>query len=272
MDKVKVSVIMGVYNCEQTIRQSIDSIMNQTFNDWEFIICDDGSKDKTCSIVEEYVCDFPEKFVLLKNDCNLGLNATLNKCLEKARGFYIARQDGDDISSKNRFQKEVDFLDTHLDYALVSSNMTLFDESGKWGEWKNPEKPTRIDFFKNSPCFCHAPCMIRRDALVNVEGYTERKRYLRCEDINLWYKLYANGYKGYNIQESLYSMRDDKSAFRRRTFKNRINIIITEFDGMQSLDCHGFEYYYFLKKLIKHFILAFIPKYIYKILHKKKLS
>lgn len=268
----KVSIIMGVYNCAATLEESIDSILAQTYQDWEFVICDDGSTDDTLAIVERYAAADPKRFLVLKNEKNMGLNATLNRCLLAAQGSYIARQDGDDISVPNRFEKEVAFLDTHPEYAFVSSNMSFFDEQGTWGEWKNPEKPQRKDFFRNSPCFCHAPCMIRREAFLHVGGYTERDRYLRCEDVNLWYKLYAAGFLGYNIQEPLYAMRDDLNAYKRRTIRNRMNIILTEWDGMRSLGCRLHESPYFLKKAAKHIILAFLPHKIYQVLHQKRLN
>ncbi len=267
-----VSIIMGIYNCAPTLRESIESVMKQTFFDWEFVICDDGSSDESVNIVREYVEKYPEKFVLLKNEHNLGLNATLNKCLKKATGKYIARQDGDDISVENRLEKEVKFLDEHPEYALVSSSMSFFDETGVWGEWKNPVKPEKRDFFRQSPCFCHAPCMIRREAFIAVKGYTVRNRYLRCEDVNLWYKLYAHGYKGYNIQEPLYLMRDDKNAYKRRTIKNRLNVVLTEWDGMRSLNCSLLDYHFFVKKALRNLILAFMPEKLYKYLHQKRLS
>lgn len=268
----KVSIIMGVYNCASTLGESIDSILAQTYQDWEFVICDDGSSDNTLQIVERYAAADPDRFLVLKNERNLGLNATLNRCLRAARGSYIARQDGDDISVPDRFEKEVAFLDNHPEYAFVSSNMSFFDERGVWGEWKNPEQPQRLDFFRNSPCFCHAPCMIRKEAFLKVGGYTERERYLRCEDVNLWYKLYAAGYCGYNIQAPLYAMRDDLNAYKRRTLKNRMNIILTEWDGMRSLDCRLSESHYFLKKAAKHIILAFLPRKVYQVLHQKRLN
>ncbi len=268
----KVSIIMGVYNCASTLRESIDSIIQQTYENWEFIICDDGSRDNTLEIVQEYADKYPEKFIVLRNKTNKGLNATLNRCFKMSKGEYIARQDGDDISVKTRFQQEVNFLNKHSEFAFVSSNMSFFDESGIWGEWKNPERPQREDFFKQSPCFCHAPCMIRRKAFFDVKGYTVKKRYLRCEDVNLWYKLYAKGYKGYNIQRPLYMMRDDKNAYKRRTIKNRINIILTEWDGMRSLDCRLIEYRFWVKKVFKNVIAVLIPERLYKILHKKRLN
>lgn len=268
----KVSIIMGVYNCASTLRESIDSIIKQSYENWEFIICDDGSSDNTLKIVQEYANKYPEKFVVLKNKTNKGLNATLNRCLKASKGEYIARQDGDDISIKTRFQQEVKFLNQHPEFAFVSSNMSFFDESGIWGEWRNPPKPQREDFLRKSPCFCHAPCMIRREAFFDVKGYTVKKRYLRCEDVNLWYKLYAKGYKGYNIQSPLYMMRDDKNAYKRRTIKNRINVILTEWDGMRSLDCKLIEYRFFVKKVIKNIVAIIMPEWLYKIFHKKRLN
>lgn len=268
----KISIIMGVYNCADTLCESIDSILAQTYTNWEFIICDDGSADDTLAIAECYAQKYPGRFIVLKNDSNLGLNATLNKCLQYASGDYIARQDGDDISDPTRFEKEVRLLDTHPEYTLISTHMASFDEDGIWGIWKTPEKPERSDFMRQSPCFCHAACMIRKEAFLDVGGYTVEERYLRCEDINLWYKLYAKGYKGYNIQEPLYAMRDDRNAFKRRTVKNRINIILTEWDGMRSLHCALPEYRFFLKKAAKNLILAIMPEKLYKYLHKKRLN
>lgn len=263
---------MGIYNCEETLAEAIESILKQTYDNWDLIMCDDGSSDKTLKIAQQYQNQYPEKIHVLINKKNKGLNATLNKCLKLAKGEYIARQDGDDISVSERFQLEVDFLNQHREYAFVSSNMSFFDESGVWGEWKNPERPQREDFLRQSPCFCHAPCMIRRGAFLDVQGYTEKKKYLRCEDINLWYKLYAKGYKGYNIQKPLYMMRDDQNAYKRRTVSNRINIIRTEWDGMASLHCNFLEYRFFINKLLKNLIAIVMPEKLYKIFHKKRLN
>lgn len=268
----KISIIMGIYNCSNTLMESLETIASQTYTDWELIMCDDGSKDNTFQVAQMFVDRFPNQTILLQNKKNLGLNATLNKCLAKAKGKYIARQDGDDLSLPERFEKEVNFLDEHLEYAFVSSNMSYFDESGVWGEWKNPEKPERIDFLKKSPCFCHAPCMVRREAFLEVNGYTVENKFLRCEDINLWYKLYEKGYRGYNIQEPLYMMRDDRNAYGRRTLKNRVNIIRTEYDGMKRLHCNLWEYRFFIKKTLRTIIVALLPTVIYDKLHKIRLN
>ena len=94
---------MGIYNCADTLAAAIDSILAQTYTDWELILCDDGSADRTYEVAEDYRSRYPEKIVLLKNERNMGLNYTLNRCLEQAKGAYIARMDGDDVSLPHRF-------------------------------------------------------------------------------------------------------------------------------------------------------------------------
>ena len=129
----RVSIIMGIYNCAPTLSEAIDSILAQTFTDWQLILCDDGSTDNTYSVAKRYLSQNHEKIILLQNKSNMGLNHTLNYCLEVATGDYIARMDGDDISLPTRLEKEVAFLDAHPEYAIVSTPMIFFDETGEWG-------------------------------------------------------------------------------------------------------------------------------------------
>ena len=190
----KISILMGIYNCASTLNEAIDSIIEQTYPNWEFIICDDGSQDNSYEIAKEYEKADPERFMVIKNSENKGLNATLNRCLKIATGEYVARMDGDDLCDPTRFQKEADFLNRHPEYAIVSTHMTTFDEEGDWGCIRTMEYPQVKDFPTHVPMFCHAPCMIRRSAFLDVKGYTEDKRLLRVEDYHLWYKFYAKGY------------------------------------------------------------------------------
>lgn len=192
-----VSIIMGIYNCAETLPEAIESILNQTYLNWELIMCDDGSSDDTWKIAIRYAEKYPDKIKILKNESNKGLNYTLNRCLKKATGKYIARMDGDDISMPERLEKEVSFLEEHKEYAIVSTPMIYFDEYGEWGEGKAIEIPQLKDFVFHPPFHCHAPCMIRKEAYDRVGGYTVDKRLLRYEDCNLWYKLYSKGYRGY---------------------------------------------------------------------------
>jgi len=258
---------MGVYNCADTLEESIDSILNQTYKNWHFIICDDCSKDETYKILKKYKKEYPEKFTILKNKENMGLNYTLNKCLEKADGVYIARQDGDDISLPTRFEEEIKILEKNKKLALVSSSMTSFDENGDFGLIKHPEKPTANDFRFGSP-FCHGPVIVRKDVMDEVEGYSVANHLLRVEDYHLWFKIYSKGYTGYNIEKPLYKMRDDRNAIKRRTFQNRINETKLKFWGFKEIGVSKRYYFYILKP----FILGLIPTWLYSILHRNKLK
>lgn len=263
----EISVIMGIYNCADTLPSAIDSILAQTYTDWELIMCDDGSTDNTLCIAGKYAEQYPEKVILLKNECNRGLNKTLNICLGAAKGDYIARMDGDDTCSADRFEKEIAILKATPSLAVVSSGMAFFDDGGIWGTITHPEHPTRKDFLHGSP-FCHAPCMMRRDAIVSVGGYSEGKRLLRVEDYHLWMKLYAAGYSGYNIPEILYSMRDDCAAYKRRRFRFRINESNVICLCVKNLRLPVYGYLYALKPII----VGLLPEKLYTSLHKRKLS
>ncbi len=272
MKRPKVSIIMGIYNCEKYLREAIEAILDQSFTDWEFVICDDGSKDNSMAIVQAYSAKYPEKFVILKNEKNMGLNYTLNHCLEHVHGEYIARMDGDDICNPTRLEKEVRFLDEHPEYALVSTEMLMFDEKGIWGRKRVIEYPEISDFCKHSPFFCHAAVMIRKKAFFEVEGYTVDERLLRVEDCHLWFKLYGAGYKGANIPEPLYSMRDDRNATGRRNFKARLNGIYVMWVGFKLVKMPIYKYYYVLRCAVLEMVKALIPVKLYETLHHKKFE
>ncbi len=262
-----VSVIMGIYNCADTLREAVESILNQTYHDWELIMCDDGSIDDTFRIAEDYKNKYPNKIVLLKNENNMGLNYTLNRCLEISRGTYIARMDGDDRCMSDRFEKELFVLESEKDIDIVSTDMYFFDETGIWGKITHPEYPVKRDFVHESP-FCHAPCMVRRESYTTVNGYSESKRLLRVEDYHLWLKMYKAGYKGKNIHEGLYEMRDDRSAYKRRKFKYRLNEAYIKILAVREFHL-PFYYYIFAFKPI---LVGILPNCIYDILHKKRLN
>ena len=170
---MKVSVIMGAFNVEKTIVRAIDSIIAQTFTDWNFIICDDGSSDKTMEILQSYKTKFPEKFIILCNGRNRGLTYTLNHCLEYANSEYIARMDADDISLPQRFEREVSFLDSRPEYAFVSCAIERFDENGVWAKnYILNATPTKEIFYRSSG-FVHPSVLIRRQSLMHVGGYRD---------------------------------------------------------------------------------------------------
>ena len=266
----KVSIIMGIYNCEDTLGEAINSLIDQTLSDWELVLCDDGSSDRTYQIAEQYRQNYPQKIILLRNSQNCGLNYTLNKCLKAASGEYIARMDGDDISLPTRLEKEAAFLDEHPEYAIVSTPMIFFDEQGDWGRSYSIKEPTKKDFIKHSPVFCHAPCMIRREAYFSVDGYTVDKHMLRFEDVNLWYKLYAKNYIGYNLEEPLYKMRDDFNAIKRRNQKSRMNGVYVTYVGFKLFEFPWYIYIYVIVDFFMHLIKGLMPTRLYTLFHKKE--
>lgn len=268
----KVSILMGIYNCALTLREAVDSILSQTFTDWELILCEDGSKDETYAIAQEYRRQYPDRIVLLRNEKNMGLNHTLNRCLQAASGEYCARMDGDDISLPDRFEKQVAFLDAHPAYAIVSTPMIFFDEQGEWGRNQMIERPQRDDFIHHSPVHCHAPCMIRREAYLAVGGYTEDLRMLRFEDVNLWYKLYAAGYRGYNLSEPLYMMRDGREAAGRRSLRSRMNGVYVTYVGFRLFRYPWYMYRFVVLDFIKHFIKGVMPEKLYLFFHKRSVN
>ncbi|MCU6686755.1 glycosyltransferase [Dorea acetigenes] len=272
MRSPKVSIIMGIFNCERYLGDAIESILSQTFSDWEFIMCDDGSSDRTLQIAEKYKLKYPKKFVILKNEKNMGLNYTLNKCLAVANGEYIARMDGDDICAPTRLEKEVIFLENHPEFALVSTEMVMFDELGDWGIKKVIERPSKNDFCRHTPFFCHAAVMIRKRVFQEVEGYTVDPKLLRVEDCHLWFKIYGRGYVGANISEPLYKMRDDRNATNRRTFKARMNGIYVMWIGFHLLQMPWYKYWYVLRGAVLELVKCIIPLSVYEFLHKRKFD
>ena len=212
---------MGIYNCALTLREALDSLYAQTYQDFKIILCDDGSTDDTYAIAKEYG-DAHQNIVLLRNEQNKGLNFTLNRCLEFADTEYCARMDGDDVSLPTRFENEVAFLDSNPDFSIVSCPMFYFDENGVFRKGIGKGEIYKSDFLNGSP-ICHAPSMIRTSSLKKVGGYAVDKRLLRVEDYNLWMRMYAEGYKAYMLPEALYKMRDDRNAKRRRNWRNSSN-------------------------------------------------
>lgn len=268
----KISILMGIYNCASTLREAIDSIIAQTYDNWEFIICDDGSKDESYAIAQEYAAKDPKRFRILQNERNMGLNHTLNRCLAAATGEYVARMDGDDLCEADRFEKEAAFLNEHPEYAIVSCHMTMFDESGTWGIVKTKETPQVRDFPTTVPMFVHAACMIRREAFLDVDGYTEDERLLRVEDYHLWYKFYAKGYRGYNLPEALYHMRDDRNATHRRSARARMNGIYATFVGFHMVKLPAWMYAYAVKNALVETAKILMPDAVYEYFHKKRLN
>lgn len=234
MIKPKVTVIMGVLNAENRILESIKSIQNQTFKDWEFIICDDGSTDNTVSILKEIAVK-DKRIIIIENEKNLGLATTLNNCIDLAQGDYIARMDDDDFSYEDRFQIQVDFLEKNIEYDFVSSAIDSYD-----GEKVISSKPLRCirpkkeDFLWGN-CFIHPATMFRTSKIKQVMGYRVAKETRRAEDYDLFMRMYSNGMKGYNIETPLLRYYINPLAMKKRKYRYRIDEMIVRYKGFKLL-------------------------------------
>lgn len=186
----KLSVVMPVFNCERFVGQAIESILNQHFTDFEFIIIDDGSTDRTREIIGSY---HDERIKLIKNGRNLGTTKTLNIGVLQANGDFIARMDADDISLPERFQLQYDFLTHHQDIAVAGSWYEEIDESGKHVRFfRLPTDASEIKCYLVSPgdlgyyCVSHPTVIMRRKVLMQIGSYDEGSR---AQDYELWTRV-----------------------------------------------------------------------------------
>jgi len=181
----RVNVVMSTFNGEHYIEQAVESILHQTFADFELIIVDDGSTDRTAEILSSY--DDPRLRVI--RQANAGLTASLNHGIASAQGEYIARMDDDDIATPERLSKQVAFLDAHPSIGVIGTAYRIIDEiSGR--EWE-PKVPTsdhevRRHLIRGNP-FAHSSVMLRKAVLLAAGGYDES--YPHIQDYELWVRL-----------------------------------------------------------------------------------
>ncbi len=180
-----VTVLMSVYNSQKYLKEAIDSILSQTYKDFEFLIINDGSKDRSLKLIESY----RDPRIRLISRSNWGLTRSLNQGIEHARGKYIARQDSDDISVRNRLSKEVSFLDEHHDIGLVGSNYTIMDEKGK--KLVTTNVFTHPNDLKVAQVTCnqygHGSILARSEILRKLKGYDASVGHV--EDYDLWTRI-----------------------------------------------------------------------------------
>lgn len=277
--EILVTVVMGVYN--QHNREELDaavrSIQNQTLREWELIICDDGSEGRAAEYLRYYE-NLEDRIRVIRHRENKGLAATLNTCIRQARGAYIARMDADDISCPTRLETEYRFLEQHPEYAFVGCNAQLIDENGIWGSRVMPEQPRNRDFLPYSP-FIHPAVMVRREVYLKSGGYYVSRETWRCEDYELFMRLYAQGYRGYNIQENLFWYREDRMSYARRRFRYRVDEARIRHRNFKNLDvgripCFLYTIRPILGGLIPRGLLMYLKrrKVVYRQLHDKTYS
>ena len=260
---MEISVIMSVYNGEKFVRKCIESILNQTFTRFEFIIIDDGSTDNTKNIIKEYEKK-DERIILIENETNQGLTKNLNKALSIAKGEYIARMDADDISTKDRLQTEYEYLKKHKEITVVSCIGQYIDENDNLEEVKYmPESNEEIVamMHKVNPIL-HPGVMFRKKKIEEIGNYDER--YKVVQDYNLWFRCMKEGYKFYNIQKILLYFRRDKSYNKRKSKKYRKVDIKVRIEGYRLNKISLYKRIYIIIPIMLYILpSSFIDKFFY---------
>jgi glycosyltransferase involved in cell wall biosynthesis len=210
--KPLVSIVLPVYNGKEYLREAIDSMLNQTFTDFELIIINDGSSDESANIIAAYS---DPRIYSVQQD-NQGLAATLNRGIALARGKYIARQDQDDVSLPERLARQVEFLQAHPDYGMVGTWATILEGTEPTGRThRHPEDNLRLKFellFDNP--FVHSSVMFRASVIESVGGYSTDRDRQPPEDYELWSRV-ARRFKVANIPGPLHVYREMPQSMSR---------------------------------------------------------
>lgn len=262
----KISVIMGIYNTnkKEKLEKSLNSILQQTYEDFELIICDDGSTNNCVKWAKE-ICGNDKRVRFIYNGTNKGLAYTLNHCLKEAKGEYIARMDDDDESHLDRFEKQLNFLEKNRNIGIVGSNMNLFNDEGVWGIRKYPEYVKNRDFLFRV-AIAHPTIMARKESYEKVNGYRDIKQTLRVEDYDCFMRMKAKGIEMYNFQTPLFNYREDSFGAKKKKYRYRFNEMWVRKEGFKELKIKGIKKYMYI---IKPLIAGMIPQKAIKFFQKK---
>ena len=252
----QISVLMSVYNpgSREFFFDAVNSIISQTFSNWEMILCDNGSSEDQSEMIREAAA-LDSRIIYMRLEENKGIGAALNAAINISSGRYIARMDADDISKPERFSCQYEFLENNPGYQWVGSNAELINSNGRWAVWRMPKKPDSKDFLRFSP-YIHPSVMFRKDVLVQNGGYPEKGG--RAEDYLLFMDLHSKGFRGYNLQKVLFEYREDRNSYRRRNFSSWICEIKIRFEGFKKLGILNLKTIFYV---IKPFAVGLIPKF-----------
>lgn len=246
----QISVIMGVLYRKSDVsllRRSIQSILRQSWTDFEFLICDDGSNMQAISLIDE-LAERDQRIRQIRSGNKITLPEKLNACLKEAKGCWIARMDDDDFSHPDRFEKQLAVLQEHSEIDFVGCNVRLWREENIVGQRVLPEFPKIKDFLFVQP-FIHPALLFRREALLTVGGYSEDKSCRKCEDYELLLRLYERGFRGENLQECLLDYTIPTTAKGSRTMGDRWNESMTRYRRFRSLNLLPRAWPYVVKPL-----------------------
>ena len=232
--KPLVSVIMGTrYRREDAglLERAVRSILDQTYRNIEFLVCDDGSTAEAKAKLEQLAGEDGRLRLIQGHGCS-DLAKKLNVCLKAAQGQYIARMDDDDFSHPDRLEKQVRFMEENSGVSFVGCNAQLIKGGAPIGGRRLPPRPTVEDFYMTQP-YIHPALLFRREALDAVEGYSEDDDCVLCEDYDLLLRMYKAGHTGANIQEALFDYTVSDGSNRK--MHHRLNEAKTRYRRFRDL-------------------------------------
>ena len=262
-----VSVLMGVYYTRKNtslLERSISSILKQSLSNLELLICDDGSSVQACTLLDT-LAQRDVRIRLIRPGGVFTLPAKLNACLAEAKGEWIARMDDDDYSHPQRLELQIQYLESQPQFAFVGCNVNLYKENQMIGVRSFPKNPEVKDFYFIQP-FIHPTLLFRKEALLAVQGYSEDKSCILCEDYDLLLRMYTKGYKGANLQESLFDYTLPSTVKGNRRMIHRWNETVTRYRRFRDLGVLPRAFPYVVKPLA----VGLLPEMILKGL--KKIS
>jgi len=220
----RITVAMSVHDNEATVAAAIESILAQSFADFEFLIVDDGSRDGSGAIIDRFAT--ADRRVRAIHQSNAGLIASLNRLVAEARGDLIARMDGDDIALPERFARQVAFLDAHPDHGVVGTNTHEIDEADRITECTDFHPLTHdgvLAALEQGSPMAHSSVMMRADVVRAAGGY--RAAYRHCEDYDLWLRL--------STQTRLANLPDRLLLYRRSTSQVSVRHVVEQQTGAE---------------------------------------
>src|SRR4030043_631295 len=225
MNNPKISVIMSVYNNDSCIRKSVESILKQTFENFEFIIVNDCSTDKSSEILKEYAKK-DKRVRIMPNKKNIGLTKSLNKALDLAKGEYIARQDADDISLPERLRLQVSFLDSNPNVFLLGTNAFFFYKDKKFIKGTVCGIKNSRDRLLKRNYIIHSSIMFRRNPKMRY-----REKFYYSQDYDLYLNILSNGLNIDNIDVPLvgYGLNFEGISSKKRAAQKFFGDKATEF-------------------------------------------